>query len=905
MNRYPTVVYCVLLSMLVACGAAIACELPAEPAAAVVPDINDQNFSKVKIVEENGGFYFLVPENTQLKMRIVWDPYDHNGGKLDEKYDYVARADKGNIPPDPNAPVINGKAYFPLSAMTKFFDVSGNRKSVTEAFSRSNGNIAENTFIEDKTHMGPALLLTNAFVKPGQDGAVTILETEHAAAYGSSSALVNLEAKTYEELSELDKVLPNDSADFADKIKPQPTEVPDPPTGYLTQVKYLFGKAGIQMDNLDVKLTQIENKDYKAYIVAGEPNVWSDGTLPVVPDGDPDDKGVGNDSGEVTATFHTPNVGATVPTKVKVKAPAAGFEVTNLYWCWEEEITVTVASDTNGDGTMDAYIMAPGDPKCGVTVAKCSAGLKVVIKKPSNSSGFSAFRVYNTRSPIASKLEVLSNPVFTCGAASMSVPFRLTTWGTDPFADKEINPPLTAKDGSEIKHDIEAMKSSIKLYMSYPVYSFAKSPDITVDDLANMQKVNLGLLEFVDAKLPKWNGTYYHQNWTWIPASSTTITSAVLNKLEADGATTFGGGSWVIEGTALFDVPAPQHFDNEGDSVSTPYAAHGANYPATGTPDVEKLLKFFAITRDSAGHKSASYDAIDALASATTAMQTFDSAGKALDKVVLPDTEAEVGTLYDHQPPLKTRIPNDIPSTSAGTLSTYTWQLYQYLKCDDQDTPPEIQVIVFDTRNNRYHIFGSKAGGDAKIAGSAPSFAAYQTASPSVYSEDDIKAITDSLKFTQYEPTLFDRFIDKDGIGGASTLSEPALAGKGFVCQENTRLLFYIRAWDNINTFSEADTFGVSQISYEVKDWFATSSDRPPSSGYITYDPDELMSKPIVWLFRAPNVNSAGAEETDKECSITVKAKDKAGAEQVLTLKVFVHSNDLTIRSLEEKRRRN
>jgi len=894
----------VLLNILVLCGAAVACELPAEPSAAVVPDVTDPNFSKVKIVEENGGFYFLVPENTQLKMRIVWDPYDHNGGKLEEKYDYVARTDKGNIPPDPKAPVINGKSYFPLSAMTKFFDVSGNRKSVTEAFSRSNGNIAENTFIEDKTHMGPALLLTNAFVKPGQDGAVTILEADRAAAYGSASALVTLEGKTYEDLSELDKALPNDSADFADKIKPQPTEVPDPPAGYLTQVKYLFGKAGIQMDNLDVKLTEIENRDYKAYIVAGEPNVWSDGTLPVLPDGDPDDKGIGNDTGEITATFHTPNVGAGMPTKVKVKAPAAGFEVTNLFWCWEEEITVTVASDTNGDGTMDAYIMAAGDPKCGVKVAKCSAGLKVVIKKPSNSSGFSAFRVYNTRPPIASKLEVLSDPVFTCGAASMSVPFRLTTWGTDPFADTEIDPPLTAKDNTVIKHDIEAMKKSIKLFMAYPVYAFSNKADITVDDLADMQKVNLGLLDFSDAKLPKWKGSYYHQNWTWVPASATTITSAVLNKLPADGSTMHGGGSWVVEGTALFDVPAPQHFANEGDALSTVYAAHGATYPATGTPDIEKLLKFFAITEDSAGHKSASYAAIDALASASAPIRAFDSAGKVIEKVVMPDTEAEIGTVYDHQPPLKDRIPNDIPSTTAGGLSTYTWQLYKYLKCEDANTPPELQVIVFDTRNNRYHIFGTKAGGDAKIADAAPSFAAYQTASPTIYSENDIKAITDSLRFTAYEPTLFDRFLDSAGNGGASTASDTTLAGKGFVCQENTRLLFYIRAWDNINTFSEADTFGVSQISYEVKDWFSTSSDRPPSTGYIAYDPDELMSKPVVWLFRAPNVSAAG-EEADKECSLTVKAKDKSGAEQVLTLKVFIHANDLNIRSLEEKRRRN
>lgn len=899
---WPWLVVCLLL--LLGGGAVVACELPAEPSAAVIPAKDDMDELGISIVNNGDGTnYFLVPANQEIKMYIVWDPYDHNGSKAVSKYDYVWKPDYGNIPFENRVPATDGKGFFPLSAMSRFFTVQGNRKDINEAFGRSTGETApDNTFLPDNG-LKPSELLIQGFVKGDNEATVTIIEDQQCSGYPNVSTLCapsGIDLNVSE--GEPDSVLPNNWDIFSPKTFTPPIYSKNG-KDYRKTATFKPGSSGMYLGDVNIGMTTLKNEDYKAYIVEGGPNVWlGDEALPVLPNG-AKEGGVGNSTGEITVKFPTPTLGSSGPIKVKVICPPAGFEITNLFWAWEENLKVEVASDTDGDGTFDSFFIDEADSECGERTIKCSVGLKVVVNKISNSAGFSAFHVYNTQPPITSKLELTSETVFNTGDSAVSVPFSMKVYGSDPFADKTVPSGLTGKRGDtaiDIKHDSDGMKNSIKLFMSYPVYTFKPSGLLDKNDLDKVDKMNLGLIGFDSSSTPtepKWKGMYYEQKWVWLPATinADAPTFATVN---ADDESTLGGGVWTITGTAQFNVPVPQHFANDGAGKSAAYSAHGWDYPAPDSPDVTKLWKLFGVAQDASGFKSVSYDEVVGAIDPATAKA---SAGKVWENgVVLPDEPSTVlKTIYDNSPPLEDSIPADIAVDSEG----YTWQSYSYLKCVD-NTPPEIQLIVFDTRNNLYHIFGTNAGGDGKIESSVSNFNAYMTASPNPYSTADNTAITNGLKFETFDGTLYDRFIDKEKKGGASALNpDDGIAGKGFVCQANTRLIFYIRAWDNINTFSGADHFGVEKISYTVRDDNKAAADTPPSKLDDTYDPQELMQNPPFWQFRAPNV-SGGAPD-GKEYSITVKAKDFAGKERELVLKIYAVGSDLNIRSLEEKRQRN
>ncbi|HOT27518.1 MAG TPA: hypothetical protein PLU72_04970 [Candidatus Ozemobacteraceae bacterium] len=889
------------LLLMLAGGSVVACELPAEPTAAVIPAKDDMGELGISIVNKGDGTnYFLVPANQEIKMYIVWDPYDHNGSKAQKKYDYVWKPDYGNIGFENRVPATDGHGFFPLSAMAKFFTVQGNRKDVSEAFGRATGETApENTFLPDNG-LKPSELLIQGFVKGDNDATVSI-EGHQASAYPHVS---NLCDPTGNDLNvsegETDSVLPNNWDIFSPKTFTPPIYSKNG-KNYRKTATFKQGSSGLFIGDLNIGMTTLKNEDYKAYIVEGGPNVWlGDEALPVLPDG-AKEGGVGNSTGEITVKFPTPTLGSSGPIKVKVICPPAGFEITNLFWAWEEDLWVEVASDTNGDDVFDSFYIDSDDPESGVRTLKCSVGLKLVVNKVSNAAGYSAFHVYNTQPPITSKLAVTANTPYNTGDSSVSVPFSLSVYGSDPFANLPVPDGLHGKRGDSgitIKHDSVGMKNSIKLFMSYPVYSFKPSGILGVNDLDQPSKMNLGLIGFDSSSTPtdpKWKGMYYEQKWVWLPGTVSADAPTFVT-LNADGQSTLGGGVWTITGSAQFNVPVPQHFANDGSGKSSAYSAHEWDYPAPDSPDVTKLWKVFAVAEDASGFKSVSYDdVVGAIDPATVKA----SAGKVWDNgVVLPDEPSTVlKTEYDNSPPLENSIPSDIAVDSEG----YTWQSYAYLKCAD-NTPPEIQLIVFDTRNNLYHIFGTNAGGDGKIADSNPSFSAYQTANP--YGTADNTEITNGLKFEAFDSSLYNRFIDKEKKGGASALNPgDGIAGKGFVCQANTRLVFYIRAWDNINTFSEADRFGVDKISYTVRDDNKASADTPPNESNVTYDPQGLMQNPPFWQFRAPNVS--GGTPDGKEYSITVKAKDFAGKERELVLKIYAVGSDLNIRSLEEKRQRN
>ena len=88
------------LMLLLAGNGINACELPAHPNAAAMPvsitpkggsEIPIKNAgSIVKLVSDSktGNFYYLIPEGSKVKMKIVWDPMCHNSGATGKDWDY-------------------------------------------------------------------------------------------------------------------------------------------------------------------------------------------------------------------------------------------------------------------------------------------------------------------------------------------------------------------------------------------------------------------------------------------------------------------------------------------------------------------------------------------------------------------------------------------------------------------------------------------------------------------------------------------------------------------------------------------------------------------------------------------------------------------------------------------------
>ena len=149
-----------LWSILVFPGALFGCELPAEPNASLLPLVGEN----VTLVDEDniasGQFYFLVPEGENVTMKMVWDPFDHNGSPQEEEYEWVVKEEKGDMDPLTDVPVIGGKGFFSVSQMAELFRVIGNRGSIIEAFTRSSGTSLPpgNQFVEDAVGavVGPA-----------------------------------------------------------------------------------------------------------------------------------------------------------------------------------------------------------------------------------------------------------------------------------------------------------------------------------------------------------------------------------------------------------------------------------------------------------------------------------------------------------------------------------------------------------------------------------------------------------------------------------------------------------------------------------------------------------------------------------------------------------------------------
>jgi len=231
---------------------------------------------------------------------------------------------------------------------------------------------------------------------------------------------------------------------------------------------------------------------------------------------------------------------------------------------------------------------------------------------------------------------------------------------------------------------------------------------------------------------------------------------------------------------------------------------------------------------------------------------------------------------------------NDEPA-NAGVLADKcgfdadNWQKMQFISSSD-DIGPEIEVIVCDTRTNRYHIFGTAkdvAGDLNKLTDQY--LTDYATlASPPYLARE--KEISDSYKFADFSglSSLFDMYLQ--GPDAVSQIKTPGV--KGFVCQKNSRLVFYARAFDN-QGYMDSDR-GISTFNMELVDKHESKT-------------EDTMLTPLEHVFRYENV-----DESDNVAPyvLTVTATDKHNNSRQFNLNIAVLGRTLEIRTLEERRER-
>ncbi|HNX74867.1 MAG TPA: hypothetical protein PLM07_11495 [Candidatus Rifleibacterium sp.] len=836
---------------------AAACELPAHPSAAAIPK---KGTPGMMLVEEGKNFYYLVEEGTTAQMKIVWDPAMHNrpSGLNTEEYDGIV---KEKISADTEVDNINGAGFFEVSAMSEFFKVKGNRGDLKEAFERESGADLDQDYVSDLS-LGPTSAL-ETFAKGDQ-------KQEFSVAGGTATGYTDspdCDPKTPDPLlgaADADNVLPNRKWLAAKETITL--------EGGATLEKRFFTlpsgdkveihDCGIYMKDLTLAVTEIEPEKYKAFIYG------SNKATTVLTDGityDPDTTGAVGP--EFSMTFTTPTIGADKDDsllKVKVESPPAGYDFSNIFWVWQEDLykytekTVsepkkkadgTPELDAAGNPVMEdvtkAFYEPPAAPK------KCSTGLKMVVYKPAASQGFSAFRVYDTEGPVSSEFNV-GTPVFSA-SGSTSVDFSMKVADSNPFADVLLSEKVTGKDGTEVDLTQSLAKLGLEVFYSYPTYKYKAAAANSFEELAGK-----GLADLADAagNTPTFK-TYTHETqWFWKKAdvAVNSITRlAEISQTTAKCGDRVVGASYEIKGTFTIKNPKPWH-------------------------EYSDAMKFslFAMCKDSRGNPCPLYnDVVDCVNANLD--KPLDSA-KIVEKPEWAFNPANKNTLAANDQP----VHSDALAAGAG-LSADNWQKIRFIAGSD-NVAPEIEVFVFDTRTNRYHVFGTDkdvAGGLNKLANHYLTDYASLASPPYLTREAEITA---SYKFTDFTNLsgLFDKYLQ--GPDAVSLVKTPGL--NGFVCQKNSRLIFYARAFDNQGYM--ASDAGISTFNVTLADKHESKS-------------ESAMLNPLDHVFRYENVDADGAVSP---YTLTVTAADKQGNNRQLDLNIAVLGRTLEIRTLEERRNR-
>ncbi|GAB4269973.1 MAG: hypothetical protein Kow0029_06400 [Candidatus Rifleibacteriota bacterium] len=870
-----------VLLFIILAPAVYSCSLPAEPTANAVPVKNPD----MKLVEEGNYFYYLVPEGTTAQLKILWDPARHNSGSLSAG-EYKGVAGIAAIDTTVDAP--NGYGFFELAAMSEFFSVKGRRGDLKEAFSRDSGADLGADFVPDMS-MGPYPLLSS-FAKPGQEQEFSIIDNK-----SGSFPEASVVTPSFESAIEVTPAV-NDKLPCRDWLgEPEDLKLED---GSIVSLKlYTVNVGGVEkkvyihdccldIQNLDITVTEIEPEKYKAYIVDGNEaaKVYTMG-LPVMPDNSKD----GTPGPTMNVTFVTPTMNGDKESskiKVKVYAPSAGYVLKNMFWCWNERVyvqkTVTTSTpkvDADGNPVLDA----DGNPVMETTSNtfwevedenKTSVELELTVYKPAKSGAYSAYIVYDNKHPVASDFKIVGEPKFSeSGPSTFNYEMRLID--TNPYVDKVFSSSLAGVDMSQ---STAKETLGVEIFYSYCTYDY-EGAEADLNSLKN----GYGLAELADRSGTSPNFKTYkvksgEPKWFWKAATVESANLTLVNKISEGGR--YCGAEYKITGTFTVDNVKPWHACTEGT-------------PSDPVPE----FKVFAMARDTRVSPSTPFVLYDGIVNWVKANQDVQS------DVAAEVIGADDGTYWVVNPANGGDIEQGsedeygLIEDKASWGDASKWQKYRncFLKCTD-DVGPEIEVVIFDTRTNKYHVYGTAGGAtNPDVAGgfcnmtSRTGDTKYTTGPfPYLGKESAIAAAHDFKGFVPSVDNLFTRILS--GADAICTVSNADKDIKGFVCQKNTRLVFYARAFDNIN--GHKNGCGVQSISGTVENGEET----------ITFNPDSSCSLGATeCLFRFENATSAGCGAPYK---LHVEATDYNGHTRNLDIDIAVIGRKLDIRTLEERRNR-
>ncbi len=918
------------LMLLIAGNGINACELPAHPNAAAMPvsitpkggnseiSIKEAgDLVKLVPVDDLGNFYYLIPEGSRVKMKIVWDPLCHNSGATGkewdnkkEQYDYVADGHIDGVNKDPDVEPVGGFAFFPLSAMTNFFKVTGNRNDIKEAFQREMKVPLENAIVEDLLFDGPGKIYHDAFYKSSTELIIEVTETK-SSNYPDEGAVKPKIGEYQDTTDDLNDALPgthknwpiNDKDVYLlenDKLVLQ--KIADKKGFSAAKIEnsedvIVYSKSGIEVNEPKIELKERTAKEYKAYIEKNEngKEIHVRG-LDYNPSYNPDDAKNIDKDGFFYVTFTTPTIDGegnedNAVLKVKVNAPAAGYEMSNAYWVWQEQYYERVKEDkeypVDGDSSKKykcsddtIYVFKKKDK-----LKKCSCETKVTFNKSADPVGYAGYKIYDNCGPISTLLELTDEKdkqVFAEKENEIektTLKYKISFIDSNPFLAKEIK--ATAKENELIgdNQQINVVQNTdnmkVTFFYNYPVYDYKLKEIAKIDSAEDLKKC--GLIDFASEEDKKegYNSkfkTYEHDvKWFWKKAVDVKVDSLKEDGLITEDGSTKGrliGSKATIEGSFTIDNPKPWH-------VADNVPAHITNNFAV-----------FAVLKDTAGktHLTTIYNA----KSTETSLQSADPTNFKTNNAVYPNEgetiEIDANDQGGDAPSLAENI-----KTQSGWSNT-KWQEKKLITSADK-TAPEIQVIVLDTRTNRYHIFGTKAN----VAAEFNKFGSTtDTDYAEKYKNNQIPyigkntAISESYHYTTLDDlnSLYEKYLKE--TKSVSTI-EVTNNKNGFVCQKGSRLVFYAHAFDNIGYQEGSD---LNDFKIKLVDEINNHTE------------ERTNGDPLEYVFRQENYDKDGNKKQDKSYKLIVSAKDKSNNEREFELEIAVLGRLLDIRTLEEKRER-
>lgn len=219
-------------------------------------------------------------------------------------------------------------------------------------------------------------------------------------------------------------------------------------------------------------------------------------------------------------------------------------------------------------------------------------------------------------------------------------------------------------------------KLGIEVFYTYPTYHYEM---VDAPSFASLKNHGLADLANVSGNSPSFK-TYQHTTqWYWKRAVTTVSNITKVSDIEKDGK--LAGSINKISGQITIPNPKPWH-----------------QYSA-GAPK----FAIFAMAKDTGGRPCKLYEGIvpGLIANVNTPN----------DNAELTTTAEYAFNPSDHSPIPVTDGPQNLAEVKAAAtwISKSEWQALNYLSAED-DIGPEIQVFVFDTRTNRYNVFGTKRG---------------------------------------------------------------------------------------------------------------------------------------------------------------------------------------------------